>query len=60
MSVDVDTSWIVEPADRGSRVTLGFDGAVRMGVIGRAMLRIVVRPARLRANLGADARELGG
>ncbi|MGE3238568.1 MAG: SRPBCC family protein [Thermoleophilia bacterium] len=72
MSVDIDTyplryrmlfaqmaqTWIVEPADLGSRVTLSFEGIVRMGVLGRVTVHVLGRPRRLGSILEAYARDL--
>jgi ribosome-associated toxin RatA of RatAB toxin-antitoxin module len=72
MTVDVDSypiyyqmllhefsqTWTVEPTARGTRLTLAFDGAVKLGVLGRLAARVLGNPRRLEAILDAYERDL--
>lgn len=51
-------TWSVEPTAAGTRLTLTFDGEVKLGIIGRLAARMLGRPARLEAILDAYEREL--
>lgn len=51
-------TWSVEPIGAGSRLTLTFDGKVKLGIIGRLAARTLSRPPRLEAILDAYEREL--
>lgn len=67
MTVDVDSypiyyrmllhefaqTWTVEPAPGGTRLTLSFDGAVKLGVLGRLATRVLGNSRRLEAILDA-------
>jgi hypothetical protein len=53
-------TWTVEPAPTGTRLRLAFDGAVKLGVFGRAAVRILRRQRRLDAILDNYQRELTG
>jgi hypothetical protein len=53
-------TWTVEPAPTGTRLRLAFDGAVKLGVFGRAAIRILGRQRRLDAILDNYERELTG
>jgi hypothetical protein len=51
-------TWTVEPAPIGTRLRLAFDGAVKLGVFGRAAVRMLGRQRRLDAILDNYEREL--
>lgn len=51
-------TWTVEPAPGGTRVRLAFDGAVKLGVLGRAAVRLLGRQRRLETILDGYEREL--
>jgi uncharacterized protein YndB with AHSA1/START domain len=53
-------TWTVEPASTGTRLRLAFDGAVKLGVFGRAAVRMLGRQRRLDAILENYERELTG
>lgn len=56
---DFAQTWTVEPTTKGgTRVTLTFDGAVKLGVIGWLAMRILGNRRRLAAILAAYDREL--
>jgi ribosome-associated toxin RatA of RatAB toxin-antitoxin module len=40
---ELHQTWDVEPSTRGSRVTLAFHGAVKLGVLGRLVVRAMAR-----------------
>lgn len=72
MTVDVDSypiayrmllhelaqTWTVEPSTDATVVTLTFDGAVKLGVLGRLAARLLGNPRRLEAILDAYERDL--
>ncbi len=72
MTVDVNTypvyyrallheftqTWEVEPVPYGTRITLRFSGAVKLGVIGRLAVAAMGRNSRLEAILDAYEREV--
>lgn len=51
-------TWTVDPVAAGTHVTLSFDGAVKLGVIGRFAARLLGNRRRLEAILAAYDREL--
>jgi hypothetical protein len=51
-------TWTVEPAPNGTRLRLAFDGAVKLGILGRAAVRMLGRQRRLDAILDNYEREL--
>ena len=51
-------TWTVEPAANGTRLRLAFDGAVKLGIFGRAAARMLGRQRRLGAILDNYEREL--
>ncbi len=51
-------TWTLEPVPGGTRIRLAFDGAVRLGVLGRAAVRLLGRPRRLEAILDNYERDL--
>jgi uncharacterized protein YndB with AHSA1/START domain len=51
-------TWTVEPAPGGTRIRLAFDGAVKLGALGRAAVRVLGRRRRLEAILDNYEREL--
>lgn len=51
-------TWTVEPAANGTRLRLAFDGAVKLGIFGRAAVRMLGRQRRLGAILDNYEREL--
>jgi uncharacterized protein YndB with AHSA1/START domain len=51
-------TWTVTPTDDGTRLTLSFDGAVKLGVVGRLAARILGRRRRLEAILDGYEDEL--
>jgi uncharacterized protein YndB with AHSA1/START domain len=53
-------TWTVEPAPDGTRLRVAFDGAVKLGVFGRAAVRMLGRQRRLDAILDNYERELTG
>jgi hypothetical protein len=53
-------TWTVEPAPIGTRLRVAFDGAVKLGVFGRAAVRMLGRQRRLDAILDNYERELTG
>ena len=53
-------TWTIEPATTGTRLRLAFDGAVKLGVFGRAAVRMLGRQRRLDAILDNYERELTG
>jgi uncharacterized protein YndB with AHSA1/START domain len=53
-------TWTVEPAPGGTRLRLAFDGAVKLGIFGRAAVRMLGRRRRLDAILDNYERELTG
>jgi ribosome-associated toxin RatA of RatAB toxin-antitoxin module len=55
---ELHQTWNVEPATQGTRVTLTFHGAVKLGVLGRLALRMLGRARRLDKILDAYEAEL--
>lgn len=55
---ELTQTWSVEPAAGGTRLSLAFDGAVKLGALGRLAARMLGRPRRLEAILDAYEREL--
>lgn len=51
-------SWTLEPVPGGTRTQLAFDGAVKLGVLGRGAVRMLGRRGRLEAILDNYEREL--
>lgn len=51
-------TWTLEPVPTGTRIQLAFDGAVRFGVLGRALVRMLGRQGRLEAILDNYERDL--
>jgi uncharacterized protein YndB with AHSA1/START domain len=51
-------TWTIQPTPDGTRVTLAFDGSVKLGIIGRLAIRILGNPRRLGGILEAYDREL--
>lgn len=51
-------TWTLEPVASGTRMQLAFDGAVRFGVLGRAIVRMLGRQRRLETILDNYEREL--
>lgn len=52
--------WTLEPVPGGTRIRLAFDGAVKLGVLGRGAVRVLGRRRRLEAILDNYERELAG
>jgi hypothetical protein len=52
--------WTLEPVPGGTRIQLAFDGAVKLGVLGRGAVRMLGRRPRLEAILDNYERELTG
>lgn len=55
---ELNQTWTVERTEHGARLCLSFDGAVELGVIGRAIACIVGNRRRLEAILDSYDREL--
>jgi ribosome-associated toxin RatA of RatAB toxin-antitoxin module len=55
---ELHQTWHVEPIARGSRVTLTFHGAVKLGVLGRLAVRMLGRGRQLESILDAYEVEL--
>ena len=51
-------SWTLEPVPGGTRIRLAFDGAVKLGMLGRGAVRMLGRRRRLEAILDNYEREL--
>lgn len=43
---ELHQTWDVEPTAEGSRVTLAFHGAVKLGVLGRLVVRMLMKSNR--------------
>ena len=55
---DFAQTWTLETVPNGTRIQLAFDGAVKLGVLGRAAVRMLGRQRRLEAILDNYEREL--
>jgi hypothetical protein len=53
-------SWTLEPVPGGTRIQLAFDGAAKLGLLGRGAVRMLGRKGRLEAILDNYERELTG